>query len=97
MNDKLDSYEQEILAAFEQGKLKSVPNVEAELAAAREAAANTLAQRRQVDICLTEQDFDLASIRAVEDGIPCQTLLASIIHKYLSGRLVERRLQRRIV
>lgn len=93
MNDKLDSYEQEILAAFEQGKLRSVPNLEAEIAAAREAAANTLAQRsRQVDICLTEQDFDLASIRAVEDGIPCQTLLASIIHKYLSGLLVERRL-----
>lgn len=97
MNDKLDSYEQEILAAFEQGKLRPVPNAEAEMAAAREAAANTLAQRRQVDICLTEQDFDLANIRAVEDGIPCQTLLASIIHKYLSGRLVERRLQRRIV
>jgi predicted DNA binding CopG/RHH family protein len=91
-DDALDSYEQEILDAFEQGKLKSVPNVEAEIAAAREAAANTLDLRRQVDICLTEQDFDLASIRAVEDGIPCQTLLASIIHKYLSGRLVERRL-----
>jgi hypothetical protein len=57
-DDALDSYEHEILAAFEQGKLKSVPNVEAEIVAAREAAANTLALRRQVDICLTEQDFD---------------------------------------
>jgi predicted DNA binding CopG/RHH family protein len=91
-DDALDSYEQEILAAFEQGKLKSVPDVEAEIAAAREAAENTINRRRQVDICLTEQDFDLASIKAAEDGIPCQTLLASIIHKYLSGRLVERRL-----
>ncbi len=48
-DDALDSYEQEILAAFEQGTLKSVPNVEAEIAAAREAAANTLDRRRLSD------------------------------------------------
>ena len=89
-DDALDPYEQEILAAFEQGKLKSVPNIEAEKAAAREAAENTLNRHKQVNLCLTEQDFDLASIRAVEDGIPYQALLASIIHKYLTGRLVER-------
>jgi predicted DNA binding CopG/RHH family protein len=93
MNASLDPYEQEILAAFEQGALKSVPNPDAAIAAAREAAANTLNRRKQVNLHLTEQDFDLASVRAAEDGIPFQTLLASIIHKYLSGRLVERRLQ----
>ncbi len=90
MNDQLDSYEEEILAAFEQGKLKSVPNLEAAKTAAREAAANTLRKHKQVYLRLTEQDFDLANIRALEDGIPRQTLLASIIHKYLAGRLVER-------
>ncbi|MGX9727011.1 MAG: hypothetical protein ACTFAK_06725 [Candidatus Electronema sp. VV] len=70
--------------------MKSVPNLEAEKVAARKAATKTIRRHKQVHLRLTEQDFDLANIRALEDGIPCQSLLASIIHKYLAGRLVER-------
>ena len=90
MSTKLDSYEKEILDAFEQGTLKSVTDPEAEMADALEAAKNTFNKNKRVNLRITEQDFDLAHIRALEDGIPYQTLLSSIIHKYLTGRLVEK-------
>jgi len=90
MKTKFDSYEKEILDAFEQGKLKSVANLENEILDAQEAAKNTFNKNKRVNLRLTEQDFDLAHIKALEDGIPYQTLLSSIIHKYLTGRLVEK-------
>ncbi len=90
MKNKIDPYEKEILDAFEQGKLKSVSNLENEIIDAREAAKNTFNKNKRVNLRLTEQDFDLAHIKALEDGIPYQTLLSSIIHKYLTGRLVEK-------
>ena len=44
---------------------------------------------RRINLRLTERDFELAHVRALEEGMPYQTLLASVIHKYLTGRLVE--------
>lgn len=90
MNAELDSYEKEIFDAFEQGTLNSVADLKNEMADAREAAKNTFNKNKRVNLRMTEQDFDLAHIRALEDGIPYQTLLSSIIHKYLTGRLVEK-------
>ncbi len=90
MNDKLDSYEKEILDAFDQRKLKSTANVKNEILAAKESAKNTFNKNKRVNLRLTEQDFDQAHIKALQDGIPYQTLLSSIIHKYLTGQLVEK-------
>lgn len=42
-----------------------------------------------MNLRVTERDFNLAHARAREEGIPYQTLLSSVIHKYLAGRLVE--------
>ena len=54
------------------------------------AARNTFNKTRRVNLRLTEYDFEQAHVRALEEGLPYQTLLSSIIHKYLTGRLVER-------
>lgn len=43
---------------------------------------------------MTEKDFDSAQVQAMEAGIPYQTFLASIVHKYLTGQLVERERRR---
>ena len=91
MKNKLDPEEKEILDAFKRGELKSVPNAEQEIEEAREAARNTFNKNKRVNLRLTERDFQLAHIRALEEGIPYQTLLSSIIHKYLTGRLAEKR------
>ena len=90
MKEKLSPEEREILDRFQRGELRSVPDVERELEAARQAARNTFNKTRRVNLRVTERDFELAHSRAREEGIPYQTLLSSVIHKYLSGRLVEK-------
>ena len=90
MKENLNPEEREILDRFERGELQSVSDVERELEAARQAARNTFNKTRRVNLRVTERDFELAHLRAREEGIPYQTLLSSVIHKYLSGRLVEK-------
>lgn len=90
MNENLDREEMEILEQYERGEFKSVPNMEQAIEWAREAARNTLKKTKRVNLRVTERDFDLAHARAREEGIPYQTLLSSVIHKYLRGRLVEK-------
>ncbi len=68
-----------------------VPGVDGEMMTARQAARSTFKKTRRVNLRVTERDFDLAHARAREEGIPYQTLLSSVIHKYLSGRLIEQR------
>ncbi len=91
MNDRLSPEEREILERFERGELRRVAGVEDEMETARQAAPATFRKTRRVNLRVTERDFDLAHARAREEGIPYQTLLSSVIHKYLSGRLTETR------
>ena len=90
MKDKMSAEEREILDEFERGELRSAPGAERELQVARQAARNTFNKTRRVNLRMTERDFNLAHSRAREEGIPYQTLLSSVIHKYLSGRLTEK-------
>lgn len=91
MNDTMSAEERDILDRFERGGLRSAPGAEREIEAARQAARNTFNKTRRVNLRITERDFSLAHSRAREEGIPYQTLLSSVIHKYLSGRLTEKR------
>ena len=91
VNDNMNAEERDILDRFERGELRSAPSVEREIDAARRAARNTFNKTRRVNLRVTERDFNLAHSRAREEGIPYQTLLSSVIHKYLSGRLTEKR------
>lgn len=91
MKQKLDPDEKEILDAFEAGQLRSVDNAAEEMRSASEAAKRTFSKSRRINLRLTERDFERAHSRAREEGIPYQTLLSSVIHKYLDGRLVDKR------
>ena len=55
-----------------------------------QAARNTFYKTKRVNLRLTEQDFSRTHARAREEGISCQTLLSSVIHDFLSGRLIEK-------
>ena len=90
MSDELSMEEQDILERFERGELRSAAVAEQEIEAARLAARQTFNKTKRVNLRVTERDFKLAHSRAREEGIPYQTLLSSVIHKYLSGRLTER-------
>ena len=91
VKDDLSGEERDILDRFERGELRSVPDAEREINLARQAARNTFNKTRRVNLRVTERDFNLAHARAREEGIPYQTLLSSVTHKYLSGRLYEKR------
>ena len=91
VRSEMSTEEREILEKFERGELRTASSVEHEIETARQAARNTFNKTRRVNLRITERDFSLAHARAREEGIPYQTLLSSVIHKYLSGRLVEKR------
>lgn len=91
MNDKLSAEERDILDQFERGNLRSATGAEREVESAHQAARNLFKKTKRVNLRVTERDFNLAHSRAREEGIPYQTLLSSVIHKYLSGRLTEKR------
>ena len=91
MNYELSKEEREILDLVERDELVPVPDVDRQIEFARQAARNTFNKTKRVNLRVTERDFNLAHARAREEGIPYQTLLSSVIHKYLSGRLTEKR------
>lgn len=84
----LDREELELLGAFEKGKLKSVAT-KSELARFKTAARVTAIKDKRVNIRLSSGDLSDLQVRALQEGIPYQTLIASIVHKYVTGRLAE--------
>lgn len=86
----LDRYEKQILSAFEAGKLKSTVTSDASLRRYREYARATLTKNRRVNIRLSTQDLSEIQTRAAEDGVPYQTLIASVLHKFVTGRFIEK-------
>jgi predicted DNA binding CopG/RHH family protein len=84
----IDANEQDILAAFEKGQLKSVAT-KGELAKFKAAARATAIKDRRVNIRLSSGDLNDIQVKALEEGIPYQTLIASVLHKYVTGRLAE--------
>lgn len=89
MNDmKLESYEKEILEAYEAEDLESTATPE-KLKWLREAARATRAKDTRVNIRLSSSDLQDIKARALEEGIPYQTLMGSVLHKYAAGRLVD--------
>jgi predicted DNA binding CopG/RHH family protein len=87
---KIDPYEHEILTAFDKGRLKSVAT-RAELARFKAAARATAIKDRRVNIRLSSGDLSDIQVKALEEGVPYQTLIASVLHKYVTGRLAEPR------
>jgi predicted DNA binding CopG/RHH family protein len=85
---KLDKYEKEVLAAFEAGTLKPVASKD-ELALIRAAARATAIKDQRINIRLSAGDLRDIQVKALQEGMPYQTLIASVLHKYATGRLAE--------
>ena len=86
---KLDKEEQDILDSFERGEWKPVANRRQEIARHVAYARNTLAKDRRVNIRISSKDLEELQAIAVEDGVPYQTLMASVLHRFVSGRFME--------
>lgn len=86
---KLDAFEKDILDAYEKGEFKSITPAKAELAKFKAAATATFLKEKRINIRLSAPDLMDIQARALEEGIPYQTLIASVLHKFVSGRFVE--------
>src|SRR5258706_15640285 len=86
---KIDAYELNVLESFEKRRLKSVAT-KGELERLKAAARATAIKDRRVNIRLSSGDLQDIQVKALEEGLPYQTLIASVLHKYVTGRLAER-------
>ena len=82
-------YEEDILVSFEKGEWQSVPNLKDEIERYASSAAATLTKAKRINIRLSSRDLEDIQMRAAEEGMPYQTLIASVLHKYASGRLID--------
>lgn len=87
---KLDKYEQDILESYEKGEWVSTSPTKADLSKFRAAASATFIKDRRINIRISTPDLMDIQARALEEGIPYQTFIASVLHKYASGRLAEK-------
>ena len=87
---KLDTEEKELLASYEADEWQSVDNLEEKAQTYSEYASATFKKDRRVNIRISNKDLEALQKRALEEGLPYQTLIASVLHKFVSGRLVER-------
>ncbi len=83
-----DEEEAELIASTERGEWVDVPDQEQWKEWLREVARNTLnPKRKRISISVPEPDLARLKAKALEEGIPYQTLINSLIHKYVNGRL----------
>ena len=86
---KLDSEEKGILEAFESGKLKRAKNKKKEIERHRAIAEATFRKDSRINIRISSKDLRALQKRALAEGIPYQTLIASVLHKFVEGQLSE--------
>ena len=83
---KLNSEEKDILKAFESGKLRSISSATTEKKRLQNIAKAHGIKNRRVSLRMSEWDFIRVQEEALKEGLPYQSLLSSIIHKYLTGQ-----------
>jgi len=81
----LDKEEELLLSSFENGEWQTVKNVQQEKERALEAASNYLKKDTRINIRISSSDLQRIKQKAAYEGLPYQTLIASILHKYSAG------------
>lgn len=79
--------EKELMESIERGEWKKASKSEKDLKRFQEAARETLRKDARINIRLTKRDFFNLKTKALKEGMPYQTLVASVIHKYLTGQM----------
>ena len=86
----LEDEEIELLNSLESNEWNSVENLKDEIASHQVIARNTLKKDKRVNLRMSSKDLEDIKTYAVEEGLPYQTLMSSVLHKFISGRLVDR-------
>ena len=86
---KIDADEKELLESLERSEWKSAGGAKRERARFARYAKATFKKDRRLNIRLSSKDLEAIQKRALAEGLPYQTLIASLLHKYAAGRLKE--------
>lgn len=87
---QLNNEEKQIITAYEKGNLRTRKPKKGELDNIKSAAANTFKKDKRITIRLYDHDYKGIQKKAMEMGIPYQTLISGMIHRYIEGDLVEK-------
>ncbi len=87
---KLNKYEKDIKESVESGEREQVPDFKEEAKRYQEVARATLRKDRRVNIRMTDRDSFHIQKKAMDEGLPYQTYISSILHKFINGRCVEK-------
>ena len=82
---RLDRAEADLLDSYEAGEWRTIEGWQTEAKSYQEYAKATFKKDRRINIRISSRDLEEIQKRALEEGIPYQTLIASILHKYASG------------
>ena len=88
--NNLDAEEREILDALDNDQLESIANKDAEIKKHQEYATATFKKDKRINIRISNRDLQALKKRALSEGIPYQTLIASVLHKYVDNRFIDR-------
>ena len=84
---KLDTYEKQILEDFENGEFQPIPNEKEEMKRYQSYFKGSLKKNKRISIRVAEQDLLAIQKKAVETGVPYQTLVAAILHQYAKNKI----------
>lgn len=87
----LDDEERALMESLEGDEWHSVEDITATKTEAVQYAKATLKKDRRMNVRMTERDLRNLKVRAAEEGIPYQTLVTMVLHKYVTGKLTETR------
>jgi predicted DNA binding CopG/RHH family protein len=82
-----DESEKKLINSVEQGKWLSTENTEGLRSRLQNYAREEMNKKSRINIRLSERDLEAIKLKAVEEGIPYQTLISSVLHKYVTGIL----------
>ena len=86
---KLDKEEKTIIDSYEKDEWQSVKGFKEEKKKYHRYARNTLLKNKRINIRISEKDLINLKAKSIEEGIPYQSLISSVLHKYVNGKLVE--------
>ncbi len=87
---KSDKYEKEIIKSFENDEWVEIPKLKNEIDKHINYAKATTRKDKRVNIRISERDLQSIQRKALEEGIPYQTLISSLLHKFVNGKLIEK-------
>jgi predicted DNA binding CopG/RHH family protein len=87
----LNEEEKKISESFDRGEWRTVRNPKVEISKLKAYARNTLLKDKRINIRMSSKDLDQVQVIAAQEGVPYQTLISSVIHKFVSGYLIEKK------